>query len=62
MNILIAIALGGAFLGIIGLGIFMLLAKKLMKTEDSLFENLDEEHAYSRKEHCDEYSAGVFHW
>lgn len=62
MNILIGIALGAGFLSIIGLGMFMLLANKLGQKEDSLFENIDEEHAHSRKAHCDEYSAGVFHW
>jgi len=62
MDILIGIALGAAFLGMFGLGITLAMSKKMRTTEDSLFENLDEENMYSRKVHCDSYSAGNFHW
>jgi len=62
MDYLLAAAFVLAFLGLAGLGVFLAVSNKLRTTENSLFENLDEEHMYSRKAHCDEYSAGVFHW
>jgi len=62
MDILIGIALGAAFLGMFGLGVFLAMSKKFRTREDTLFENLDEENQYSRRVHCDDYSAGVFHW
>jgi hypothetical protein len=62
MSILIGIALGVAFLSMFGLGIILAMSKELRTTEDSIFENLDEENMYSRKVHCDSYSAGNFHW
>lgn len=62
MSIFFAIAIGAAFVGLFGLGIVLALSKKLRTDENSPFENLDEETKYSRRVHCDSYSAGNFHW
>lgn len=62
MSILLAILFTLTFLGFIGLGAFMFFSKKARTTEDSLFENLEENSPDSHKVYCDAYSIGMFDW
>jgi hypothetical protein len=62
MTILPIVLFALAFLGFLGIGVFVFFSKKARTTENSLFENIEEDNPDSHKVYCDAYSVGMFDW